>query len=52
MFSLLIESLEIWINGKLIFSRASLGEDPDIAEIVEITRWGHKVGTAASNTSF
>ena len=40
----MVESLEIWINGKLIFSRASLGEDPDIAEIVEITRWGHKVG--------
>ena len=38
-----LDSLEIEINGKLIFSRANLGRDPDIEEIVEITKWGHKV---------
>jgi len=37
-----LDSLEIEINGKLIFSRANLGRDPDIEEIVEITKWGHK----------
>ena len=37
------DSLEIEINGKLIFSRLNLGRDPDIDEIVEITKWGHKV---------
>ena len=35
--------MEIDINGKLIYSRSQLGKDPDIEEIVEITKWGHKV---------
>ena len=39
------DSLEIEINGKLIFSRLNLGRDPDIDEIVEITKWGHKVAS-------
>lgn len=36
------DSLEIEINGKLIYSRSNLGKDPDIEEIVEITKWGHR----------
>merc|ERR1711970_1417121 len=36
------DSLEIEINGKLIFSKTNLGQDPDIEEIVEITKWGHR----------
>ena len=40
--------LEIEINGKLIFSRVNLGQDPDIEEIVEITKWGHRVSTDIS----
>jgi len=35
--------LEIEINGKLIYSKTNLGREPDIDEIVEITKWGHRV---------
>ena len=41
--SLVPDSLEIEINGKLIYSKKNLGVDPDIDEIVEITKWGHRV---------
>ena len=43
--------LEIEINGKLIFSRANLGRDPDIEEIVEITKWGHRVSKYLTSLS-
>jgi len=36
------DSLEIEINGKLIYSKTNLGREPDIDEIVEITKWGHR----------
>lgn len=36
------DSFEIMINGKLIFSKTQLGHYPDLAEIVEITKWGNK----------
>merc|ERR1711936_616029 len=35
------DSYEIEINGKLIFSKDHLGEFPDNAEIVEISKWGN-----------
>ena len=37
-----LDSYEIEINGKLIFSKHHLGEFPDNAEIVEISKWGNK----------
>lgn len=37
------DSLEIEINGKLIYSKTNLGQEPDIDEIVEITKWGHRL---------
>ena len=40
------DAYEIDINGKLIFSRRQLGEYPDTAEIVEISKWGNKVRPA------
>ena len=36
-----LDSYEIEINGKLIFSKHHLGEFPDNAEIVEISKWGN-----------
>ena len=36
-----LDSYEIEINGKLIFSKHHLGEYPDNAEIVEISKWGN-----------
>ena len=36
-----LDSYEIEINGKLIFSKHQLGEFPDNTEIVEISKWGH-----------
>ena len=37
------DAFEIQINGKLIFSKTQLGHFPDMAEMVEITKWGNKV---------
>ena len=38
------DAFDIMINGKLIFAKSQLGHYPDVAEIVEITKWGNKVG--------
>ena len=38
------DTFEVEINGKLIFSKRQLGHYPERDEIVEITKWGNKVG--------
>ena len=45
----LSDSLEIEINGKLIYSKKNLGEDPNIEEIVEITKWGHQASNMTAH---